>query len=297
MLKAIWGILGRRNVFGAGLPLLVGAGLTMIYGGDFTYGLIVIILAGLWSVAFWLESDLVKKKKPTRKPRPRKNEDQEATSQAKFRGLLLKYRCWQTGGVITIAILCFVAISFTNGKAKEHELQKLGGILYPSDKPTPMISCLESPRPEATNVFFDNSVSVISKFPHTIISVNQSPRLAIDKRPDGSIGIRAHLVSSDGRVIAEIQDDKFIVNPNNYLEMKRSDKSNLLVRDQYGFTVLDVTYLNPKAVMVSSLVVYTSTGDRMELAASQGPPRMCFDKGLERSPNIGDLDLSREQPK
>ena len=61
----------------------------------------------------------------------------------------------------------------------------------------------------------------------------------------------------DGRIIAEIKDDKFVVNQNNYLEMEQKNKSNLVIRDQYGRTVLDVTYINPTAVKISSLVVYT----------------------------------------
>ncbi len=290
LLRAIWSIARRPSVFGVGMPILLGVGSDMTYGGDFTSGVCLLTLAAVWSVVFWLDSRLIKKKKP-RRPRPRKGDYDEALRS--FNGELVKYRLRQIGGVLAIVLLLAVSIAFIRGKRNEKELGELIGFLLPGSELTPQVFCLKKyPAADAVIVFFDAAAAVVSKFPHTVISTNGSPLLAIDKHSDGSVGINAKVVSFDGRIVAEIKNNEFIVNPNNYLQMARRDKRSLSVRDQYGKTVLDVVYLNPSAFRISSFVAYISPGDTVEIAPIIGPPRMCFEEaGGEQ--NKGDFDFSR----
>src|SRR5438128_1396743 len=144
--------------------------------------------------------------------------------------------------------------------------------------------------PPMLKVFFDGAVSIVSKFPHVIISAEGEPRLVINRQPDGSIGLDAKVVSSDGRIIAEIKNNEFIINPNNYLQKQRNSHSALAVRDQYGQTVLDARYLNRSAFLVSHFIVYVKTGDVAELAPSVAPG-MCFGNG--DSNGKGDFDFNR----
>jgi hypothetical protein len=78
-LRHVWKVLGHPGVFGVGMPVLLGVGLAMTYGGDFALGICVLILAALWSASFWLDSSLLKKKNP-RRPRPRISDYEKATS-------------------------------------------------------------------------------------------------------------------------------------------------------------------------------------------------------------------------
>ncbi len=60
----------------------------------------------------------------------------------------------------------------------------------------------------------------------------------------------------------------FVVNRNNFLEVKRN-KSSLKIIDEYGNEVLKVRYLNPSAISVSGphiglpkdLVISSNSGD------------------------------------
>jgi hypothetical protein len=253
-------------------------------------GVSVLTLAAIWSAAFWLDSSLLKGKKPKR-PRPRVKDYENQLK--RFRARRIKYHLWQIGGTVIIAILLLISIVFAHNKWEQKELDKLNGRLLPANEPTPQILCLQNPPPTAAvEIFFGNSVAVVSQFPHTVISSNGVPRLGIDRGPDGSIGINAHVISIDGRIITEIKDSQFMVNPNNYLRLERKDKSSLSLLDQFGRMVLDVRYINPSAFLVSSFVLYTNAGDMLTLPPMNGPARICFfDKFGD--PDKGDWDLSR----
>jgi hypothetical protein len=288
-LRHVWKVLGHPGVFGVSMPVLLGVGLAMTYGGDFALGICVLILAALWSASFWLDSSLLKKKNP-RRPRPRISDYEKATSV--FRRKVIGYRCWQASGVFTVLCLLGISIVFIYAKRTEKELASLSGYLVPADELTPdtSLACPSSQSPDAVKVFFDGAVSAVSKFPHVIFSAEGEPRLVINRQPDGSIGLDAEVVSSDGRVIAEIRNNEFIVNPNNYLQKERNNRSTLTVRDQYGKTVLDVKYLNRSSIVILSFIVYVKTGDVAELSPSVAPG-MCFGNG--DSNGKGDFDFNR----
>ncbi len=284
----MWSVAGHAVVFGIGMPILLGLGLAMTYGTDFKLSIIVLIIVAVWGIAFWLDSQVLKKKKPNR-PRPRKNDYENAL--ARFSRAMFKYRLWQISGVLTILTLLAISIAFVSYKWNQKELSSLSDTLVPGDQATPDIPCAKGyPREDAMKVFFDGAVTVITKFPHTIISANHDPRLVINKHGDGSTSISATVVSGDGRIIAEIQDNKFIVNQLNYLTMDRTDRSSLKVRDQQGKDVLDVTLLNKYALVVSAFVVYVKSGDTIELASAV-KPGMCFGDDGEQS--NGDFDFTR----
>lgn len=58
-----------------------------------------------------------------------------------------------------------------------------------------------------------------------------------------------------------LDEGGFIVNRNNYLEMKRPNRSTLVVVDQYGTEVLNMRYINEKALKINGLLAYPGLGD------------------------------------
>jgi hypothetical protein len=292
MYRTILTLAKKPVVFGVGLSGLLTFGSTMIYGGDFWLAGCVLTLSAIWGVALWLDSDFLTKKKPIR-PRPRIRDYEEQLK--RFQRRRIEYHSSQVGGAASVVVLLFGLFAFMHGKWEQKELDSLNGRLFPANEPAPQILCLkEQPPNNAIKVFFGPAVAVLSKFPQTVISADGVPRLGIVKNSDGSIGINAHVVSIDGRIIAEVKNSQFIVNPNNYLRMKRKDRSSLSLLDQFGKTVLDVRYLNPSAVLISAFVVYTRAGDMVELAPLTMAAQMCF--GDQDDPNKGDLDFSRSNP-
>ena len=68
--------------------------------------------------------------------------------------------------------------------------------------------------------------------------------MVIDKSKAG-IAIFAKLFSEDGRIVAEMKDNQFHVNPNNYFRIERPSSYCLIVYDQKGQQALNVEFLNP----------------------------------------------------
>jgi hypothetical protein len=139
----------------------------------------------------------------------------------------------------------------------EHEEQvaeSLNGQLIPANEKTPPNACPPVPSDGAIVMVGDlkaQNASVFSKFPHTIIvSERRGPVLVVDKTPSGSLALVLDLRSNDGKIIARIDKNGFVLNRNNYLEVKR-DKSSLIIIDEYGTEVLNIRYINSRAIAVS----------------------------------------------
>jgi len=67
---------------------------------------------------------------------------------------------------------------------------------------------------------------------------------------DGGMLVNAKIFSLDGRIVADIENNEFHINPNNYFRQERPDNHRLIVYDQQGVAVLNVHYLNRKAVRI-----------------------------------------------
>jgi hypothetical protein len=66
--------------------------------------------------------------------------------------------------------------------------------------------------------------------------------------------------SSDGKIIARLDGNGFVVNEHNSLAMKRVDLSSLIVEDEYGREVLNARYLNPHAFRLTGVLQYPGVG-------------------------------------
>ncbi len=72
--------------------------------------------------------------------------------------------------------------------------------------------------------------------------------LTINKNVEG-IAVSANIFGPDGRIVAQMIENKFHINPNNYYRTEQ-DEHTLVVYDQYARKVLDVRFLNPSSVRV-----------------------------------------------
>ncbi|HEX4486040.1 MAG TPA: hypothetical protein VH088_07230, partial [Terriglobales bacterium] len=76
----------------------------------------------------------------------------------------------------------------------------------------------------------------------------------------GRIAVSLAVLSSDGRVVARLDKNRFVVNASNYLEKRQTDLSRMVVVDQFDTEVLDIWYLNPRAIKVNAHLWYPETG-------------------------------------
>jgi hypothetical protein len=112
------------------------------------------------------------------------------------------------------------------------------GVLIPDNAPTPPNPCEDRFKrwglpipPDAVKIFVGNVVVYQSKFPIPIVRMADHPLLTINKNQKG-ISISAEIYSADGRIVAELRNNGFNINPNNYFRRgEPNNKHSLVVYD------------------------------------------------------------------
>jgi len=72
------------------------------------------------------------------------------------------------------------------------------------------------------------------------------------KRASDGLLISAIIHSLDGKVIAKIQNNEWVLNPNNYFQ-KNFDKSALEVIDEYDIPILQVEYIDKNRIKIGGI--------------------------------------------
>lgn len=102
-------------------------------------------------------------------------------------------------------------------------------------------------------VFLGSNVFHAWKFPFPILAFNGTPILSIDAFDESGMEISADIKGRDGRIVARITQNEFVLNDNNLLRKTRPDHHTLLVEDQFGETVLDFRFATPSTVVIRGI--------------------------------------------
>jgi len=168
-------------------------------------------------------------------------------------------------------LLVGVVIYFSRATTEETEHH---GLLQPADEPMPNNPCGEIPQ-SALAVFLGRSAAYSSSSTHTVIMI-KGERVLSFERVGQEIAISARVFSRDRRIVAEIRRNEFFVNPNNYFRRERPDTHSLRVFDQEGRKVLDVRFLNPRAIRF--LGIFNHPAHEVVISETEGlfANTMCF---------------------
>ncbi len=130
------------------------------------------------------------------------------------------------------------------------------GRLEPANDPEPPLppGCIKK-YPDSWGIFYGGSVNFSTRPDVTIVTIASQALLAVRKTPDG-LAINASIYGEDGRIIAEVKDNEFTINQNNYFRRERLDRSTLVVYDQFNSPVLSVRYVNSFAIKVTGVFRY-----------------------------------------
>jgi hypothetical protein len=129
----------------------------------------------------------------------------------------------------------------------------LHGRLVPANDPeTPNLCNLVD---DELGLYFGNMQVKASRFPLTLIKTANKPTVVIDRKRDNSLNLSLDVRSTDGRIIARLEGNVFLINQNNYLSMRRRDRSSLSVTDQHGTEVLYARYLNKRTFKLSAHLI------------------------------------------
>ena len=129
---------------------------------------------------------------------------------------------------------------------------KYRGVLKPAKELEPASDCTDSLLPNAFKIFVGkNVIYFYGEGNLPILTIGEKELISM-KLTSRGIFVAALVSSSDGRVIAEIKDNEFQINPNNVFRIERHTKHELLVYDEYGELVLAVRFVNPRVFHIKS---------------------------------------------
>lgn len=221
----------------------------------------LLIAALIWSIGAFFTSEFIEKRSPFRRNR----------NSRKAKRKTGKFRVWQVSGSLGIFVLFAFCIWVTRQVQTSRELSEMFGVLYPANEPTPNGQCVLD-KGEVGLYLGDYSVKTAT-FPITVVQIHGKPVVTLDRNKDGSIALTMGVRSDDDKIIARIDRNGFTVNQNNYLSMKRTDRSSLVVTDQYGVEVLNARYLNNRAFRLNAKLHSSGiTADFSDLHANN----ICF---------------------
>jgi len=124
------------------------------------------------------------------------------------------------------------------------------GLLQPANEPDPPgpRACPSLPA-QALKVHLGSSLGWTNSDDVTVLRIKDTEVLGL-RRTSNGMAVRAKVFSEDGKVVAQIIDNRFYVNPNNSFRIDRPDSHTLVVYDRHQRQVLNVRYLNPYSVSV-----------------------------------------------
>ena len=127
-------------------------------------------------------------------------------------------------------------------------VKALKGLLLPGDEPDPPVACPNVPS-NALKVFLGDSLASTTADELTVLKIKGIDVLSL-RRTSNGVAILAKVFSEDGKVVAQIVDNRLYVNPGNFLRIDNPDSHSLAVYDLHQRQVLAIRYLNPQSVRV-----------------------------------------------
>lgn len=130
------------------------------------------------------------------------------------------------------------------------------GFLLPANDPDPVNPCPGPIPPDALKIFLGNSLAYTTDNEHVVIKAKDTPLLWVRRDSEG-LAVSAKIFSArDYRIVAELDDNEFHLNPANYFRKERPDSHTLVVYDQYANEVFRVRFLNPTSMKLTGMFHY-----------------------------------------
>jgi hypothetical protein len=129
-------------------------------------------------------------------------------------------------------------------------VEALKNLLLPGNEPDPPLppSCPNIP-PNALKAFLGDSLVYTTTAEAGIVKIKGIDLLDL-RRTSSGIAILAKVFSEDGKVVAQIVDNRLYVNPGNFLRIDNPDSHSFAVYDLHQREVLAVRYMNLQSVRV-----------------------------------------------
>lgn len=136
------------------------------------------------------------------------------------------------------------------------------GLVVPANLPAPPDTCerlderlrargiLLPPIPRgAMRIFFGNSEAYSTDDRFVVWKIGDDDTLVLQRMESG-MSVSLKVRGPEGRLIAQIVDNEFFINPNNAFQIKDAGSNSLTVYDAKGQRIFDLQFLNPNTIKV-----------------------------------------------
>ena len=218
---------------------------------------VLFVGSAIWTVAHYIFSDsiLVSEQNLERS----KKEAEKDISRLK-KGLAYKdARFWHYGRPIAVIVFSFLmtalGLDWIHSGQKAVELSRLEGRLYPANEPTPQNPCQGSGNEDQLVVLLGADAVLVDKLPVSILNVEGTDRLVLEREHDGSIAVSVDILRDDGGVLVKIAKGQFVV-PESPLYEQRKDRNTLQLIDPSRTQLLIMRYINEKTILIDAILRY-----------------------------------------
>lgn len=161
------------------------------------------------------------------------------------------HRALWSGTSAGIILVLVIALFIRNGLIKKEKKAKIPiyfGELVPSNDPSPPLP-KDSPNDTITLMLGDDLCILAAQSQNYIFSKKGEPFLSIGIE-NGVMWVSASISDSNNQNIVRIIKNEFQAIPEHAFNPRQPDKHSLVVRDAKGVEVLNVRFLNPKAMRI-----------------------------------------------
>jgi hypothetical protein len=233
------------------IAILIGGWWETIDHHHFPLSYLAIFLWSLLGVGAWLRSKTLEHQRP--KSRRLKNSPQ----------MLRHFRVWQWVGSNAIVLVGVFAACITHSEQRIFVLSQFNGVLYPANDPDPATRCGELPSSALRFDFGGTTIVEKANYASIVTRENIDPSknkvlLGVNRLPDGSVSLIAHITGPDEKVIVDIDQNHFFINRNEILDSlspPRTDLSTIFLRDPYG-NALKIRFANKRWIIFSGKVYF-----------------------------------------
>jgi hypothetical protein len=138
-------------------------------------------------------------------------------------------------------------------KEAQRELEKDSGVLLPGDDPR-----FRQDTPDVTLILGSIYVSTKQTTDLPVISFFKRRLLKLSVQSKGA-SISGEFLDKSGKIIAELETNRFTLNQNNYFKKERPDRSTLIIRDQENVEVLNLRFLNKRVFSLTGRIRLPNT--------------------------------------
>jgi hypothetical protein len=233
---------------------LFATGAAMLTSNHFSVAYRFFLAAGIWALIYWQVSDHLRnqaaelqKKRETLRQEPNEHKNLMAVNRA-------RRHYWLSNSLGSLALvgITISCLIWTHRAQQEYELSLPMGWLIPASDPTPDAGPCGAPPPNALMLYLGHEAVIARHFPRPVMKVDGKDFLTMFKNADGSVAVSVDILGPDQKLIARIDRNKFAVNVHKTFQQERPDPHTLIVEDSYGREVLNIRYLNPRALRIKA---------------------------------------------